>query len=357
MSKEIIFPDQKVIDNFGDKLNDAELNDSMMQNYLKPLFTFVNKAGSFKKMSDDYANLFWKFNTAKYYDRFAQIIFLSILHGYNSMYAEQGKPFMQIKNHETIANYEKYLREPDEETKQISFKDIFFALNLTPEKAVAYFEKKGIKISNTWREALKNSRLHAFTITKVMSADILKDFKELLEKAIREGTSLANFKEQIKNILANRGWLGRKISEVPGQEKIDSPWRLELVYRTNLQSAFNHGRWDRVQDTRVTFPYVQFLSTIDKVTTKECVMLHLTTMSIGDKNIRFFLPPGHYHCRRRFRVLNDTLMKKNGLKVVSGASMMAYRNMEGFEFSPMGKWNPDWSKYPPEIINQLKKRA
>lgn len=354
MAKEIIFPDQQLIDDFGDYLDDGNKNDSMMKTFLKPLFDFTDSSKSLKDMQSNYHSLLWNFKSSNYYDRFAQMNFLGMVHGFNSMSVEQEQPFKDIKSFDDMVIIAK---DVEEALKNMKLADILYALGVKPEKAIEYFEKQGIVISKDWKEALKNARNHSFTITKVMSADILKDFKDLLTTALKDGTSLQDFRKQIKDKLADKGWLGKVISDKPGQEKIDSPWRLNLIYRQNLQTAYNHGRWDRVQETVKTWPHLQFLSTIDKVTTKACIGLHLLVMSIGDKKIKLFLPPGHYHCRRRFRVINDSIFKKKGMTLTKGSSIMNLRNMEGFEFTGIGGWKPDYSKYPPEIINELKKKA
>jgi len=302
-------------------------------------------------MKNNYHKLLWQFNVGKYYDRYTMMLFITDLHGYNSMAVEMSKPFVDIKDKTDLVYYAK------ESGTEIKIENLIFALNVTPEKAVEYFKKLGITISTDWMEALQNCRQHSFTITKVMSMDILSDFKELLDKAITDGVSAADFKKEIKEKLATKGWLGRIISDVPGQEKIDSPWRLNLIYRQNTQTAYNQGRWSHAQETQKTFPYIQMISTIDKVTTDECRGLHLKVMRIDDKDISSFLPPGHYHCRRRFRALNESIAKKRGLSSVKSDSIKNLKNIKGFEFTGIGNYKPDLTKYPPEIVNESKKRA
>lgn len=347
--KDLTFPDQEIIDEFIDALDDPELNHKMMNNYLAPLLTYVKQSKDLNKMKSNYHKLLNQFKNAKYYNRFTMMTFISILHGYNSMTIEFNQPEIEIKN---INTYSEFLMK---DTENIKLSDLLYALNLTPKKAVEYFKSKGIVISENWMETLKNSRQHSFTISKIMNMDILTDFKSLLEKAIEEGMSAYDFKKQIKELLAQKGWLGHKISDKKGQEFIDSPWRLNLVYRQNIQTAYNQGRWDQVNETKTTRPYIQFISTIDKVTTKECKSLHLKILKITDKKIKYFLPPGHYNCRRRFRSLSEFFIKKKGLNIVVGSSIINLKNQKGFEFNGIGKYKPDYSKYPPEIINELKK--
>jgi len=350
---EIIFKDQKIVDEFVEYLDNPEVNNKLMTNHLQPLFKFV-ESSSYKKMLSDYSSLIWKLNSGKFYQRMTRAIFLMILFGYNSLAVERQKPF---KNITSFAEAEIYAKEVDKLLTNIGLSNILYALDLTPEKAVEYFEKKGIVISKDWKEALNNSRKHAFTISKLMDLDILKDFKAELLKAIKNGIPVAEFRKQIKDILAQKGWLGEK-TKTPETDKLklQSPWRLNLIYRQNVQTAFNQGRWSQAQETKATWAYIQFLSIVDKVTTVACRGLNNIVMSISDKQIKKFLPPGHFGCRRRFRVLNDRLRIKNGLRVRKGASILHLKNRKGFTWTGIGKYKPNLSKYPKELLKELRKK-
>jgi len=353
MAKEIVFEDQKVLDEFGDILTAGKENDTMMKELLSPIEPFIAN-NSLEYMLKNYPSLLWKFKTAKYYERYSKVLFLSYLLGNNSMQTERQKPFVDIKN---FADMEIYAKEFLANYKDITLKQLLWAFDLTPEKAVEYFEKKGIAISKDWKEALKNCRKEAFTITKVKSLDILNDFKKMLLKALKEGMSIQDFRKQSKEMLEVKGWRGKKISDVPGQEKIDCPWRLNLIYRQNMQTAYSDGRWQNAQATQQTFPYIQMLSTIDKVTTKQCIGMNMLVMSIADSQIKYFLPPSHFHCRRRFRILNNTILKRRGYTVSKGASIPQLKNMKGFEFKGIGGITIDNSRYSSELIKELKKRT
>ena len=353
MPKEIIFKDQKLVDSFIEFLENPEVNDKIMTDYLQPLFKFVNDKGSYRRMLLDYDSLLWNLNSSKFYERLSKSIFLMILFGFNSMAVEKQKPFQDINN---FSDFVIYAKDFEKQFKDTTLSAILYALDLTPEKAVEYFEKKGVAISKDWKEALKNSRKQAFTVTKVMNLDILTDFKDELLKAIKDGVSLADFKKSIKERLANRGWLGKTISDVPGQEKIDTPWRLNLIYRQNIQTSFNQGRWSNAEETQKTWPYIQFLSVVDKVTTKICIGMNLVILKINDPNIKQFIPPSHFGCRRRFRVINESIKKRRGLKASKGTSKLQFKNLKGFTWTGIGKYKPDLTKYPKELLKQLRKR-
>lgn len=232
--------------------------------------------------------------------------------------------------------------------KNLSLQDLKYAFGLSPERAIEYFKSKGVEISPDWKETFKIIQKHAFTVSGVMSMDVLNEFKAMIEKALETGLTAAEFRKQLLENFQKRGWLGK---EVDG--KMTSPWRMNLIYRQNLQSSYMEGRHVRAVLNKSNRPYIQFLSTIDNSTTKNCQSLHLVVMKIDDPKINFFLPPGHFQCRRRTRTLSEELLKRRKLTVTQGKNVLHLKNEKGFEKKP-GGWQPDLSDYPKELVNQYK---
>ncbi len=79
-------------------------------------------------------------------------------------------------------------------------KDFLYALKLPPEKAIAFFKKKGIKVPDNWETLWENAQYSAFTVAKIANADILQLVKEELQKSMDKGLTLATFKKNIKNM-------------------------------------------------------------------------------------------------------------------------------------------------------------
>ena len=120
------------------------------------------------------------------------------------------------------------------------------AVGMEPAEAVAFLESKGFKITWDWRETLNDANNRVFQVAKAMKMDVLKSIREEVEKAVKRGTTFDTFLKTLEPRLVSLGWWGKKTVIGPqGKETVQlgSPWRLKTVYRTNVQSAFNAGRW------------------------------------------------------------------------------------------------------------------
>ncbi|MCG6553950.1 MAG: hypothetical protein L7F77_16635, partial [Candidatus Magnetominusculus sp. LBB02] len=124
--------------------------------------------------------------------------------------------------------------------------DLSYAIGLTPKEAVAYFEQKGYKITWDWNEALREAHTRAFTVAKVLRMDVLQDIHDMVEKAISDGMTLKGFQDELEPLLKAKGWWGtQQIGTEDGIKTVQlgSPRRLEIIYRTNLQTAYMAGRY------------------------------------------------------------------------------------------------------------------
>ena len=87
--------------------------------------------------------------------------------------------------------------------------------------------------------------------------DVLVDIKKEVDRALAEGVSLAEFKQDLGERLAAKGWFAPK-GEAAKIELPDGtirkrlpPWRLELIWRTNIQTAYSAGRYRQMTDPDV----------------------------------------------------------------------------------------------------------
>ncbi|XLM22155.1 phage head morphogenesis protein, partial [Chromobacterium piscinae] len=108
-----------------------------------------------------------------------------------------------------------------------------------------------------WEELWQDAQAQAFTVAKVTRLDILQDIRDAVEKALVEGKTLAWFKKELTPILKAKGWWGKQdvLDKETGEVRevqLGSPWRLQTIYRANLQTAYMAGRWqiqiDNVDD-------------------------------------------------------------------------------------------------------------
>lgn len=197
--------------------------------------------------------------------------------------------------------------------------DIKTAFNLPPEKAVKYLENKGYKITNDWRELWEDAHAKAFTVAKMTDIKLLKDTKGRLETALKEGWSADKTQRELTNLFKEKGWWGKKtIKDENGEEKqvqLGSPYRVRTIYRQNIQSAYNAGRYLEILEDVDFSPNLQYICILDGQTRPEHRALHGKVMRHDDPAWAVILPPNGWGCRCTIRSLSDDEVKKRGLKV------------------------------------------
>lgn len=200
--------------------------------------------------------------------------------------------------------------------------DLQYALRLPPEKAIAYLEAKGFAFSWDWYDVWQGAHSKAFTVAKVMRVDILKDIRTAVETALSEGQTFAEFRKGLEPTLKAKGWWG-KITLGDGAGGVDmvqlgSPWRLRTIYRTNLQTAYQAGRWQAQQEGKEERPYLQFVAVLDASTRPSHAALHGKVFPIDDPIWDTFYPPLDWGCRCRVRALSADNVAQRKLTIESG---------------------------------------
>ncbi|MGL5164254.1 MAG: phage minor head protein, partial [Plesiomonas shigelloides] len=111
-----------------------------------------------------------------------------------------------------------------------------------PKEALAWFKKKGLKPAFDYRDVWKEEHANAFTVAKMLNADLLVDVRQLVENAIAEGQTFQQFAAVLKPLLVKSGWWGVQLMDDPltGEAKpvqLGSEGRLKIIYRTNMRTA------------------------------------------------------------------------------------------------------------------------
>lgn len=137
-----------------------------------------------------------------------------------------------------------------------------------PEEAIAFFRAKGFRIGFNWQDVFRQEHVRAFTVAKAMSRDLLEDIRAAVDRAISEGTTLATFRKDLQPTLEAKGWWGKKIMLDPATGshelvQLGSPRRLKTIFDTNVRTAYQAGKWERVQRTKAAFPYLEYSAVMD----------------------------------------------------------------------------------------------
>nr|WP_284694588.1 phage minor head protein [Geomonas sp. Red32] len=119
-------------------------------------------------------------------------------------------------------------------------------------------------------------------------ADLLADFRSAVQKSIDGQLSLKQFREQFDQIVAKHGW-----SYNGGRN-----WRSELIWDTNITSAYQAGRWQQFEASGT-----EYLTYVHADGVAHPRPLHVswsgTTLPITDPWWDSHYPPCAWHCHCR----------------------------------------------------------
>jgi len=193
---------------------------------------------------------------------------------------------------------------------------------LPPAEAVAYFRAKGYQLSFDWRDMATEDHAYAFTVAKAMRRDILQDIRAAMDKALSEGTTLATFKQGLKPVLQTKGWWGKKemLDPLTGemrQVQLGSPRRLRTIFDTNLRTSYAAGRWEQVQRTKKTHPYLRYVCVLDKATRRDHRQWHNVVKHVDDPFWNDHYPPNGWGCRCTVQQLSEADIEKLGLRITT----------------------------------------
>lgn len=205
-------------------------------------------------------------------------------------------------------------------------------------------------------------KARAFTVSGIAEADVLSMVFDSIGKALDEGTSFEAWKSSLGDLWERQGWTGIKA------------WRVDNIFRTNIQTAYATGRYKQMQAVKSARPYWQYSAVNDSRTRPTHRALHGKVYPADSEFWDTFYPPNGFRCRCSVKTLSERQVKKRGLEVgegnglgdliepidpVTGDPLPARPLMpdKGFEAN-CGKegWEPDLSKYPDNLRKALEKR-
>jgi SPP1 gp7 family putative phage head morphogenesis protein len=215
---------------------------------------------------------------------------------------------------------------------------------MTYEEAVEFFRDL-IPMTSAEYEALvaevgEYAQSLAFTVSRIASADLLQDLHTEILKAIEEGKSFYEFRKGIDEIMARLGWDGL------------APYRLDNIFRTNIQTAYNAGRYKQMKAVAERRPFWEYDAVNDTHTRPSHLDQDGKIYRHDHPFWNTWYPPNGYRCRCRVNSISAQEMKEEGLKEETQVTDL--KPDEGFRHNPADKrWRPDPEKYHPRLRSQL----
>jgi len=173
------------------------------------------------------------------------------------------------------------------------------------KEAIDHFQGK-LKIpSQHWDDMLGDVHAKAFTVAGATKADLLTDFHTAVNDAIKNGTTITEFRKQFDKTVAKHGW----------SYKGKRGWRTRVIYDTNLRTAHAAGKWQQFQRLKDRRPFLQYYTVGDERVRPEHRQWHLITLHIDDEWWITHYPPNDFGCRCGARQLSLRQVRKEKIDI------------------------------------------
>lgn len=242
--------------------------------------------------------------------------------------------------------------------------DLSALLKKSPKEATEYFASKGLKLTKTWRDLFSDIEKNVFSVAGVTKLDILQDVFDAVLNALKNGVPLTKFKEEIKSILAKRGYLPEEVN-ILDKKILTTPWRLNLIYRQNIQTAYMKGRKEQQLKNINNRMYAKYVGILDRSTRKTHAELQVwfedKVVPLSHPIWKIIYPPNGFRCRCRVQTYTDAEVIKNGWTIVNNPPMDYLSSLveDGFGVAPNVKAVPKVGKYAVSlrpVVEKLEKQ-
>lgn len=224
------------------------------------------------------------------------------------------------------------------------------AINLPFEEAIRYFRDKANVKTRHWYDVYGAAASRSFWVAGAATDALVEDFRQAIDKAIADGTSLAEFRKDFDNIVARNGWKGWK-----GEESAAGrAWRTRIIYETNLRAAYSAGRYAALTapETLEVFPYWQYNHSGSSHPRLEHLSWDGLVLRADDTFWQTNYPPNGWHCGCYVTPVTDADLKRQGktepdqspellpvAQDVGGKRVMVPKGVDaGFEYNPGREW-------------------
>lgn len=125
--------------------------------------------------------------------------------------------------------------------KTAEFERVF---KLPFKEAEQFFRDKLTLESSAWDELKGKAHAKAFTSAGAYQVDLLAELRRMTDKAIAGGMDIREFRKQFQPLVERYGW------QLKGG---GAAWRSDLIWRTNISTAYQAGRWQQFADGGIEY--------------------------------------------------------------------------------------------------------
>jgi len=175
------------------------------------------------------------------------------------------------------------------------------------QEAIDYFKGKVNLPTKAWTDVWEEQHTKAFVIAGATKTTMLEDFRGAITKAIENGTTLEEFRQDFDTIVAKHGWT----------YKGKRGWRTRVIFETNLRTAHAAGRWDQIERVKKIRPYLRYIAVDDQRTRRQHKGWDGLIYPVDHEFWNTHYPPNGWGCRCTVQSLSERDLKKKGYSVSS----------------------------------------
>lgn len=217
--------------------------------------------------------------------------------------------------------------------------------DMTFEEAADYFKERVPVAADAFYAIAEEYRSLAFTVSGYTKAQILKKFYDELLSALEDGSTLQEFRANMNDFLETEGYEGL------------APQQTELIFRTNIQTAYNVGHYRQMTDPAVKKlrPYWQYDAVNDASTRPSHLAMDGKVFPADSPVWDVWFPPNGFKCRCTVRTLSKRQVEQRGLTVER--EFPAVEPDPHFGTNPAKvRFQPDLKGYPEPLVKAYRAR-
>ena len=221
----------------------------------------------------------------------------------------------------------------------------FSRKDMTFEEAVDYFKGRIPVTADVFYRIAEQYRDLAFTVSGYTKAQILKRFYDEILAALEDGNTFSEFKKNMNDFLKAEGYEGL------------DPLQADLIFRTNIQTAYNVGHYEQMTDPGVMKlrPYWQYDAVNDTHTRPSHLAMDGKVFPADHPVWNTWFPPNGFRCRCTVRTLSKRQVEARGLTVEEKFPAIAPDPHFGTNPAKV-QFSPDLKGYPDALVKAYQNR-
>ena len=194
--------------------------------------------------------------------------------------------------------------------------------SLAPEKALEYLRNKGLLTTFFYDDIEKEMHHLAFTVAKMMRADLLGDVHDALLEAQKSGKRFDQFLKELRPTLQRKGWWGRKDIVNPDTGEVKTVTigarRIRNIFNTNMRVSYAVARCRQMKALE-TMVYWRYSAVLDRATRPTHAARNGTILHRDDPWWKTNYPPNGWGCRCKVRAYSAGQIARRKWKISSEA--------------------------------------